>query len=441
MESNVRHSFDQNSDHRASPNLGKSTEDDDHLIRSTKKINSANQPTENELAQEMAMETEVLTEVVNTQEAPDALPPPKSFKEALTAVKNSDYLFDAGVDILSSDEEDDEERGISTTATIHSEHMRFPMISLPKKLLEKIRKPWENALIVRLLEKNIGYKMLCTRVAKIWGLQGEFNAIDLVLYAIEQTIGKPLKIDWTTSMATRGKFAQICVEMDLTKPLKPKFILEGRYYNIEYESLHSFCFLCGQIDHRKEACRFKEPPSQPSAKNLAVFDEQTLPTGSIETNGNLQHKQTEEEAFGPWMLATKRGRRAAQHKKAQISTNPTLQQNRFKYLDDGLDGQGESSRGKKTTRAGLDKAQGEHNPQIGPLQYNDPKGKTKIGLVHHKTDQSDLQQKHSELEWRRLAQIKLQRYCQHQKSVNRQTLPGTIKTTNPIHTFRPYPVP
>ncbi|KAI7983905.1 hypothetical protein LOK49_LG15G00480 [Camellia lanceoleosa] len=51
---------------------------------------------------------------------------------------------------------------------------------------------------------------------------------DKVLFAIAKSLGKPLKIDWTTAMATRGKFARICIEMDLSKPLKPKFILEGR---------------------------------------------------------------------------------------------------------------------------------------------------------------------------------------------------------------------
>ncbi|KAL7240588.1 hypothetical protein ACSBR2_006279 [Camellia fascicularis] len=398
----------------------------------------------------MAMETEGLTELANTQEVPVVSPPPKSFKEAL----------DIGVDTRSSDEDDDEQRGISTTDEVLSDHMGIPMISLPKKLLERIRKPWENALIIRLLGKNIGYKMLCTRVAKIWALQGEFTTIDLgsnyflfkfaekedytkvytrgpwvimdhyrtvrrwepnfkpsealetttaiwvrfpelpieyyqekVLYAIVKSIGKPLKIDWTTAMATRGKFARICVEMDLTKPLKPKFILEGRYYNIEYESLHSFCFLCGRIDHRKEAYQFKALPSPPLAKNIDVSGEQTLSTGTAATNGNLQHRQFEEDAFGPWMLATKRGRRPAQIKKS-----PTPQQNRFKYLEEGPDGQGESSRGRNARRAGLEKAQGESNPQIDPHHYDDSKSKTKIGLAQHTDVQPKSNQKQSDLE-------------------------------------------
>ncbi|XP_028080031.1 uncharacterized protein LOC114281677 [Camellia sinensis] len=155
------------------------------------------------------------------------------------------------------------------------------------------RKPWvimDHYLTVRQWEPNFKPSEALETTTALWvrfpELPIEYYQ-DKVLYAIAKSIGKPLKIDWTIAMATRGKFSWICVEMDLTKPLKPKFILEGRYYNIEYESLHSFCFLCKRLDHRKEAYRFKEPPSPLSAKNLDVSSEQTLPTGTAKSNGNL----------------------------------------------------------------------------------------------------------------------------------------------------------
>ncbi|KAL7221604.1 hypothetical protein ACSBR1_023540 [Camellia fascicularis] len=111
---------------------------------------------------------------------------------------------------------------------------------------------------------------------------------DKVLFTIAKNIGKPLKIDWTTAMATRGKFARVYVEMDITKPLIPKFILEKKCYNIEYESLHSFCFLCGRIDHRKEACSLKSQNAQPAGEKVAVTGVDSCGTPVAETNGNLQ---------------------------------------------------------------------------------------------------------------------------------------------------------
>ncbi|PPR90369.1 hypothetical protein GOBAR_AA30316 [Gossypium barbadense] len=36
---------------------------------------------------------------------------------------------------------------------------------------------------------------------------------------IGKLVGKPIKVDSNTSLGTRGKFAGICVEVDLSKPL------------------------------------------------------------------------------------------------------------------------------------------------------------------------------------------------------------------------------
>ncbi|KAL7264574.1 hypothetical protein ACSBR1_002517 [Camellia fascicularis] len=120
------------------------------------------------------METEVSIETTTLQEASlKMIPHLKSFKEAMNTVKHGDYLFDNRVDILSSDEDE------SSVESTLSEHMGIPKVSLSRKLLEKIKKPWKNTLIIRLLGKSIGYKMLCSRVKNLWGLLGEFNAIDL----------------------------------------------------------------------------------------------------------------------------------------------------------------------------------------------------------------------------------------------------------------------
>ncbi|XP_028093884.1 uncharacterized protein LOC114293973 [Camellia sinensis] len=331
--------------------------------------------------------------------------------------------------------------------------MGLPRISLPKKLLEKIRKPWVNALIVRLLGKNIGYKMLCARVKTMWRLQEEFNAIDLgfnyflfkffdpfdcetvftggpwvimdhyltvrrwepnfkpskafetttavwvrfpelpieyyqekVLFTIAKTIGRPLKIDWTTTMATREKFARVCVEIDLSRPLKPKFLLEGNCYFIEYESLHSFYFLCGRIDHRKETCRFKIHNAPPKGKNPAVIGEEVTINTLSEPNGYLQQELDDAEAFGPWLLVTKRNRRPVHNKRAQDPHDRT-HQNKFKSLEEGPDGQATYHRGKKNNPVGHEIAQQEPNLQIGSNQPNEPKGNDKTRALHpHSTD-------------------------------------------------------
>lgn len=41
-----------------------------------------------------------------------------------------------------------------------------------------------------------------------------------ILRYLASTLGKPIKVDYTTMLATRGKFARVCVEMDLSQTLR-----------------------------------------------------------------------------------------------------------------------------------------------------------------------------------------------------------------------------
>ncbi|KAK2456904.1 hypothetical protein QL285_004229 [Trifolium repens] len=56
-----------------------------------------------------------------------------------------------------------------------------------------------------------------------------------VLKTIGNKIGSTVKVDKNTLMQERGKYARICVEVDLTKPLLAMFMIKGRKYNVEYQ--------------------------------------------------------------------------------------------------------------------------------------------------------------------------------------------------------------
>lgn len=72
------------------------------------------------------------------------------------------------------------------------------------------------------------------------------------LERVESKIGKLVKVDSATSMASRGHFARMFVEVDLTKPLLCKFRLRRRITRVEYEGVHLICFSCGMYDLREE---------------------------------------------------------------------------------------------------------------------------------------------------------------------------------------------
>ncbi|KAI8027891.1 hypothetical protein LOK49_LG02G03828 [Camellia lanceoleosa] len=164
---------------------GKSQEEEDHLIRSTKMIKTKESMGEVEM--EITMEVFPLQNLPAPSQATSSklMTAPaegtkvKSFKEALAALKSKEFYFDdLTTNIIAEKEDEDGDTDIQD-GNQSQRNDGIPKITLPKMLLQEIRQPWTNALIVRLLGKSIGYKMLCIGVKTLWGLQDEFNIIDL----------------------------------------------------------------------------------------------------------------------------------------------------------------------------------------------------------------------------------------------------------------------
>ncbi|XP_028086504.1 uncharacterized protein LOC114287372 [Camellia sinensis] len=333
---------------------GCSTEEADHLIRSTKKIKST-VDSKDETMNEFILEPEILggvshachvdalaTDEVNPNQITATCPEStdikmstfgnRSFKQALLRSRfnenGNEKNFDCDVEVLSSDEKDD-----NTDAQIKEmgkdgfeNHSAIPNIRIPPTLLKKIREPWKKCLIVRLLGKTIGYKLFMLKMSKIWGLQADFEALDIgngffivkfdmvedytkvytggpwivldhyvtvrkwqqdfksddaeedttaiwvrfpnlpieyynekVLFHIAKALGVPLKVDINIAMVARGKYARVCVEIDLQKPLISHFTIGKYTYGVKYEHLHSLCFSCGRVGHRQESCSDCQP--------------------------------------------------------------------------------------------------------------------------------------------------------------------------------------
>lgn len=60
---------------------------------------------------------------------------------------------------------------------------------------------------------------------------------ELTLVLMESKVGKTVKVDISTSVVSRGRYAKVCVEVDLNKPLKPTVMVWGKVYAVEYEDL------------------------------------------------------------------------------------------------------------------------------------------------------------------------------------------------------------
>jgi hypothetical protein len=114
-----------------------------------------------------------------------------------------------------------------------------------------------------------------------------------VLSFIGDRIGKTVKIDRNTSSQERGKYARLCVEVDLNKPLLGMFDIKDKIYKVEYEGLHLLCLTCGRFGHYKEGC---------SLKANHTMGEVATATTREQNVGYGQKNSTKE---GPWMVVKK----------------------------------------------------------------------------------------------------------------------------------------
>ncbi|KAK2421880.1 zinc ion binding / nucleic acid binding protein [Trifolium repens] len=82
----------------------------------------------------------------------------------------------------------------------------------------------------------------------------EFEDDESLLLALATAVGSPVKVDMHTLDASRGKFARVCIEIDLDKPVVGKVWFRDFWYHVEYEGLHLLCKSCGIYGHVARNC-------------------------------------------------------------------------------------------------------------------------------------------------------------------------------------------
>ncbi|XP_020236355.1 uncharacterized protein LOC109815942 [Cajanus cajan] len=173
---------------------------------------------------------------------------------------------------------------------------------------------------------------------------------DRFLWRVGNKLGTMLKIDKLTSIHSRGKFAQICVEINLNKKLVSKIDIMGHVLKLEYEELHSICFSCGKYGHRQNQCAentmkttgtvdmemdaghngenndLHKAPTMEESVHLPSNTTMGTETGSSSSKpvagGTLVTTDSgpkSEELYGPWMLV-KHGRKSGKNLASKART-------------------------------------------------------------------------------------------------------------------------
>ncbi|RYR27977.1 hypothetical protein Ahy_B01g052053 [Arachis hypogaea] len=118
------------------------------------------------------------------------------------------------------------------------------------------------------------------------------------LWKVGMSLGVMLRVDELTSIHSRGKFARICVEIDLRRKLVPSFTALGKDFKLEYEGLHQICFSCGRYGHKMDGCVELAKETKQDAENHGE-DSSRRHHGGGDNAGNLrQGKQSQQEQNG-----------------------------------------------------------------------------------------------------------------------------------------------
>jgi len=108
------------------------------------------------------------------------------------------------------------------------------------------------------------------------------------LTSLLQPIGSVIRLDPNTLLRNKGRFARVCVRIDVTKPLPGTLSISTPLSQLAipltYEGLHEVCALCGKNDHILDLC-----PSLPAPPKMEVMVEQFKAHGLSDTNPSADH--------------------------------------------------------------------------------------------------------------------------------------------------------
>ncbi|XP_027172038.1 uncharacterized protein LOC113771667 [Coffea eugenioides] len=260
----------------------------------------------------------------------------RSFLEALKKKPSKkDFYDDSEEEMEIAEESLKKEKDTRKEAEIAAS--KFPRVTIEKGKNPDFWKPWRKSLIIKVLGRTVNFRALEMKLRELWKLDQYFELIDLknscfitrflnkedykkVLEEgpwmfqdnyvtiskwkpdfrpaqedIKTTLAWAVKVDSQTLEVARRKYARICVEVDLKKPLIPFIWVNNDLQAVEYEELDAIYFDCGQYGHIAANCL-------KNSNNRGGKDAQVNPVAG---KGHRTETRVAPEAnpYGPWMLA------------------------------------------------------------------------------------------------------------------------------------------
>lgn len=127
-----------------------------------------------------------------------------------------------------------------------------------------------------------------------------------------------LRIDSHTAMEARGRYARLCVQIDINRPLVNTILIGHFEQVVTYEGIQKFCFSCGRIGHKVEACPYtirkkKEKESKTPTEEALKHQDNVAGDGNAahqSLHDVVMHNACEaldvEGHYGPWMMVSRK---------------------------------------------------------------------------------------------------------------------------------------
>nr|POE73708.1 hypothetical protein CFP56_66700 [Quercus suber] len=252
---------------RERENLKRSDEEADTLARSTKKFKDGHQVAEDKEDNLHAKAGSYRDKLVGSI--------PGAFEKAFG------FASDMQEDVVSDDEDEHAEDGSIRVCFSRDEK-------------SCMRAPWYQALIIKPFGRRIGYSFLVSKIRSMWNTRGG------------RAIGPVLRIDANTANGARGRFARLCVQVNLEKPLVKSIFLGRLKQSIQYEGIGTLCFECGRIGHSREMCPFlvRENKKDVQVEQGSESQENQRDVSTTPMVDEAPASQLDE--YGDWMLVTRR---------------------------------------------------------------------------------------------------------------------------------------
>ena len=181
----------------------------------------------------------------------------------------------------------------------------------------------EHFLSIRPWEPNFRSESANVTSVAVWirlnGLPIKYYNSEALLQ-IGKSIGNVLRVDIHTANEAKGRFARLCVQIDMDKPLVTA-VLIGRFeQSICYEGIQKLCFTCGRLGHRKENCPYTVHLASPAKERMTANErdgegrtcDMHVPHGPAEgmENSRVVHgnvaEAVQESTYGPWTVVARR---------------------------------------------------------------------------------------------------------------------------------------